>query len=117
MQCFYPLTVLFHSCVLVTSNPISVNFIRYRPGLRVMLPVTFTNADMNNELKRGSLLMEVKTFVDCKCENDLPSSLVCDLSKSFENNVIRMTDVQWPAGVLTKEKPDDVVAVIRSIKG
>ena len=102
----------------VLDIPIAVNFLKYRPGNRMRIPVDFINADMSVDLRRGCFLTRINRFVECICEHDVPTKLVVDLSGVQKGDVVRLSALTLPPGVRPSPTvPSDyVVAVIKSFK-
>jgi large subunit ribosomal protein L25 len=97
----------------------SVNFLKYKPGNRMRIPIEFVNADQSVDLRRGSFLVRVNKFVECVCDGDIPEKVTVDLTGVAKGDVIRLGALQLPPGVRPSVSvPQDfVVAVIRSAKG
>jgi large subunit ribosomal protein L25 len=83
----------------VTDLPVSVNFLRYIPGNRIRIPVEYTNAEDNVELRRGSFLLKVNSFVECICGIDIPHSLQVDVSTASKGEVFRINNIKFPPHV------------------
>ena len=118
---YYPTLPNIPSSLLVPpvlDIPIAVNFLKYRPGNRMRIPVDFVNADMSVDLRRGCFLTRINRFVECICENDVPTKLVVDLSGVQKGDVVRLSALTLPAGVRPSPTvPSDyVIAVIKSFK-
>jgi hypothetical protein len=105
-------------CCLVTGNVISVNFLIYRPGNRVSIPVEFINEDANEDIKKGLFLTPINTFVECTCAGDIPEKFVLDVSTTPKRGVVRIDAIQFPPGVqpTTKVAKDMVLAIIKTPK-
>jgi Ribosomal protein TL5, C-terminal domain len=104
----------------VLDEPISVNFLRYRPGNRMRIPVEFINADQSVDLRRGSFLTRVNRYVECICDNGvpIPQNLMIDLTGVMKGEVIRVGSLKLPPGVRPAPSvPGDfVLGVIKSSK-
>ena len=51
------------SCYFLdTEQPLSVNFLRYKPGTNLKIPIAFINEDDNIEIKRGSYLHVISGY-------------------------------------------------------
>eukprot|EP01039_Chlorochromonas_danica_P001304 gene1303-1423_t len=104
----------------LTGNPLAVNFLRYYPGTtRLRIPIDFVNEDQSADVKRGSFVINVNTFVDCFCEGEVPRSLVLDLSNAKRGDIFRLSSLTLPPGVRpTRNMPLDLVlAVVKSFRG
>ena len=100
--------------------PISVNFLRYRAGNRMRIPIEFINADQSVDLRRGCFLTRVNRYVECICDNsvDIPQKLSVDLTGVMKGEVIRLRALKLPSGVRPAPSvPGDfVLGVVKSSK-
>ncbi len=100
----------------MTELPLSVNFLLYRPGIRVRIPIQFVNEDQSAELKRGSFLVQVNKFVECLCEDTIPPTITTDVADIQKGDIIRLSALCFPPN--TRPAPavplDFVAAVVRS---
>ena len=96
----------------------SVNFLLYRSGSIVRIPIAFENADASVDLKRGCFVASVARFVECTCTGDVPGYIVYDLTGTEKNDVIRVSHLVFPPGCRPDKKiPQDfVIAVIQAAK-
>jgi large subunit ribosomal protein L25 len=96
----------------------AVNFLRYKPGNRMRIPIEFINADQSVDLRRGSFLIRVNRFIECVCDGDIPERITVDLTGVAKGDVIRLAALNLPPGVRPSlAVPQDyVVAVVRSAK-
>ena len=97
----------------------AINFLKYRPGTRLRIPLKFINSDQSVDIRRGCLLVRVNRFIDCKCQNDIPPHIIVDLSQAKQNDVIRLRDIKLPKGVIPTVKfspPDYVLGIITAGK-
>lgn len=99
----------------MTGKVMSVNFLIYRPGNRLSIPVDFINEDLNEDTKKGFLVTPVTTFIECTCAGDVPEKFVVDVSTTPKRGVVRIDAIQFPPGVqpTSKVAKDTVLAVIR----
>ena len=89
----------------VTGEVTAVNFVRYRPGLPVDIPIRFVNEDVCTPIKRGGYLICVNRKVRCvSTEETLPEYLTIDLMNVKVKQVLGLKDVQFPPGVTAKLK-------------
>ena len=104
--------------VPVLDIPIAVNFLKYRPGNRMRIPVDFVNADLSVDLRRGCFLTRVNRYVECICEHDVPSKLTIDLTGAEKGDVVRCGTISFPPGVRPSPTvpADYVIAVVKSSK-
>ena len=97
----------------VTDAPLSINFLRYRPGIRVRIPVKFVGMDQNIDIKRGSFLVRINRFIECVCGEDVPQEIVVDVSKAKQKDVIRIDQAKLPEECNPSQRvPKDYVLAI-----
>ena len=115
MKCNYNRCCLYS---IVTLKPINVNFLVYRPGNRVRIPIDFVNSDMCIDLKRGNcFLIQVNPFIECVCESDIiPPTIEADLTGLTKGAVIKLSNLVFPSGVKPCKtvRPNFVAGVIRA---
>ena len=93
-----------------TAQPTAVNFLRYRPGFPVEVPVCFANEEMCLALKRGGMLLSINRFVKVSCEGEtIPEMLVVDLTGARNNQKVGIERVVFPPGVSPFEVREDYV--------
>jgi large subunit ribosomal protein L25 len=102
----------------VSDSPQSVNFLLYQPGSVLRIPLTYENAELSVDLRRGCFVAKVNRYVECVCTGDVPNYLNVDLTGREKNDVIRIGSIVFPPGVRPhKTVTDDfVIAVIQSTK-
>ena len=86
---------------IVRDLPHHVDFLRLseRSRINLMIPVEFTNEDICPGLRKGGVLTIVRNEVELKVRaNNIPESLIADLSGLEVNDVIRISDIEMPAG-------------------
>lgn len=98
-----------------TALPIAVNFLRYRPGYPVEVPVCFVNEELCLPLKRGGMLLSVNRFLRVSCEGEtIPEMLSVDMKGVRNNSKVGIERVVFPPGVSPFEVRDDfVLAVVK----
>jgi hypothetical protein len=91
----------------VSDSPQSVNFLLYQPGSVLRIPLTYENAELSVDMRRGCFVAKVNRYVEC-----------VDLTGREKNDVIRIGSIVFPPGVRPhKTVTDDfVIAVIQSAK-
>ena len=93
-----------------TALPIAVNFLRYRPGYPVEVPVCFVNEELCLPLKRGGMLLSINRFIRVSCEGEtLPEMLLVDLTGVRNNQKIGLERVNFPANVQPYEVSESFV--------
>ena len=98
-----------------TALPIAVNFLRYRPGFPVEVPVCFVNEELCLPLKRGGMLLSINRFIRVTCEGEtIPEMLLVDLTGVRNNQKVGIERVNFPSGVQPHEvKEDYVLGVVK----
>jgi large subunit ribosomal protein L25 len=93
-----------------TALPIAVNFLRYRPGYPVEVPVCFVNEELCLPLKRGGMLLSINRFIRVSCEGEtLPEMLLVDLTGVRNNQKIGLERVNFPSNVQPYEVSESFV--------
>jgi large subunit ribosomal protein L25 len=93
-----------------TALPIAVNFLRYRPGFPVEVPVCFVNEELCLPLKRGGMLLSINRFIKVTCEGEtIPEMLLVDLTGVRNNQKVGIERVTFPKGVQPHEVSEDYV--------
>jgi len=93
-----------------TASPIAVNFLRYRPGYPVEVPVCFVNEELCLPLKRGGMLLSINRFIRVSCEGEtLPEMLLVDLTGVRNSQKIGLERVKFPANVQPYEVSESFV--------
>lgn len=101
-----------------TAQPIAVNFLRYRPGFPVEVPVCFVNEELCLPLKRGGMLLSINRFLRVSCEGEtVPEMLMVDMTGVRNNSKVGMERVLFPPGVSPFEVRDDFVLGVVKGKG
>jgi hypothetical protein len=100
----------------VTGKVQNVNFLRYAPGTRLKIPVSFINGDLSDAAKRGCFMVRVNNYVECVCDGDVPEKLVIDLANSRKGDVYRVNSITMPPQVRPYKTvpPDLVLLVVKS---
>lgn len=94
----------------------SVNFLRYIPGNRIRIPIEYINTEENVELRRGSFLVKVNSFVECICGTELPKTLQVDVASAGKGDVFRISHITFPPNVRPAESVplDYVLCILKS---
>ena len=99
----------------ITDEPLSINFLRYRPGTRLRIPVKFVGMEQNIDIKRGSFLVRVNRFIECVCDgNEVPQEIVVDVKEAKQKDVIRVDQAVLPVGCTPSQRvaKDYVLAIV-----
>lgn len=93
----------------------SINFLRYRPGYPVKVPVCYVNEELCIPLKRGGMLLGINHFIPVTCEGEtIPEMLIVDLTGAQGSEKIGMSRVLLPPGVKPyRLRPDFFLSVIK----
>ncbi len=106
---------------VVKDLPTHVDFLRLSEKSRIALyiPVEYINRDKSPGLKRGGVLTEVRPEVELMVNaNDIPVSLIVDLTGTEINDTIHISNVALPAGTQpTIADRDFVIANIQAPSG
>jgi large subunit ribosomal protein L25 len=79
----------------------------------VKIPVKFFGTELSPGLKRGGFLNKVMRSVLVRCPvNNIPESLICDVSSLAIGNKIHASAVQIPSDCTLVTSPDSIVASI-----
>lgn len=100
----------------ITGDPISLNFLIYKPGNRINIPVVCVNEELNDDIEKGSLFaMQMLNAIECKCRDDIPQTFSIDVRTTPKSGVIRVKDISMPPGVQPSSRvsPDATVVTIK----
>ena len=95
-----PREVEFH---VLSEEPIHIDFMRIIPGKKVILeiPVDFKNHNESQGLKRGGVLNIVRRKVELSCPaENIPESIILDLSNTDIGTSLKISSVKLPENVL-----------------
>ena len=96
--------------ILVTMKVMRVNFLKYRPGQKVTIPIEFVNAELSEASKRGCVFVTVAKSISVMCDGDIPKVLTVDLSNAQKGDVFRLNSIVFPQNCRpTKSVPSDLV--------
>eukprot|EP00596_Hydrurales_sp_CCMP1899_P010868 CAMPEP_0119043050 /NCGR_PEP_ID=MMETSP1177-20130426/16950_1 /TAXON_ID=2985 /ORGANISM="Ochromonas sp, Strain CCMP1899" /LENGTH=149 /DNA_ID=CAMNT_0007010291 /DNA_START=306 /DNA_END=758 /DNA_ORIENTATION=+ len=96
----------------LSDAPISLNFLKWNPKIRMRIPLKYINADQSVDLRRGCFLMPINKYVECLCAYEPPQHIIVDLNGTIKNQVIRLSNVKLPPGVVAcKNKIEDIPLV------
>ncbi|MBI1416000.1 MAG: 50S ribosomal protein L25/general stress protein Ctc [Limimaricola sp.] len=100
---------------VVKDLPVHIDFMRLTDSTRVnmFLPVEFVNHDKSRGIKRGGVLVVVRSEVEFNVRADsIPEHIVVDLDGTDFGDVIHISNVALPAGVKPVIDRDFVIANI-----
>ncbi len=106
---------------LNTTNmtPYSVNFLKYKVGSVIRIPIKFINQEKSPIIKKGYLPIRINQFIECECRVDqLPEGVTIDMAGLDGKKTFRVSDIKFPEGVrpLPTISKDKIVAVIKQLK-
>ena len=47
----------------MTDEPLCVNFLRYKPGTKIQIPVVYVNDDASVDIKRGAYVVHINRYI------------------------------------------------------
>lgn len=100
----------------LTLSPIAINFLKYWPGNTMRIPFNFNNMDANIDIKRGSFMVYINSFVECICDGEVPSTIDIDVSNVKNGDIVRLSSLSLPPGVRPTPtvSSDYVICVLKS---
>ncbi|ETV95001.1 ribosomal protein L25, Ctc-form [Aphanomyces invadans] len=102
----------------VTDVPQSVNFLRYKPGRKVHIPLDFLNQESSPGLKRGGYINNVYHEIPCTIASEaIPTKLFVDVNGMHVGQRIYLEDITFPEHVTPLVKAKAVVATIAGKRG
>jgi large subunit ribosomal protein L25 len=103
---------------IVTDAPLSVNFLRYRPGHKVRIPITYLNEDGSPGLKRGGYISHMHHELECTVFTDkIPDTLQADVNGLHVGDRIHLEALNVPEGIVPAIPPRSLVAKIAGRRG
>jgi len=110
-----PRDVSFHP---LSDEPVHIDFLRIIKGTKLVLetPVKFVSSEKSPGLKKGGVLNIVRRKIELRCPiENIPSTLVVDLSNTEIGTSIKISSIKLPENVVpTIQGRDFVVATIAS---
>jgi large subunit ribosomal protein L25 len=103
----------------VNMTPYSVNFLKYKMGAIIKIPIKMINQEKSPIIKKGYLPIRINQFINCECRVDmLPDGVTIDLAGLDEQRTFRVSDIYFPPGVkpLSTISQSTIVAVIKQLK-
>lgn len=99
----------------LTDRPIHIDFLRVSENaeLEIEVPVMYENELACPGLKLGGTLNAIYRTIEVSCKpKDIPETLFVDLTGLEIGDVVKMSDVKFPAGVKPVEDMDTTIAAI-----
>ncbi|KAI9911639.1 hypothetical protein PsorP6_009555 [Peronosclerospora sorghi] len=102
----------------VTDEPVAVNFLRYKPGRTVSIPITYLNEESSPGLKRGGYINHIYHALECTIFTDnIPTTLQIDVNGLHVGDKVHLEDIKFPEGVEPKITRGSLVAKIAGRRG
>nr|CCA21716.1 50S ribosomal protein L25 putative [Albugo laibachii Nc14]CCA21859.1 50S ribosomal protein L25 putative [Albugo laibachii Nc14] len=90
--------VQFHP---VTDIPLTVNFIRYKNGRKVSIPITYINEEGSPGIKRGGYINHIYHEVECYINTEqVPKTLEIDVNGLDVDSKFFLETISFPDGVV-----------------
>lgn len=103
---------------VVTDVPLAVNFLRYRPGHKVRIPITYLNEEGSPGLKRGGYINHIHHELECYVHTDkVPATLQVDVNGLHVGDRIFLDAIEIPAGIEPVIPAGSLVAKIAGRRG
>ena len=84
----------------LTDEPLGCNFLHYKPGNKLRIPIEFMNTDLNVCIRRGSYIVKINRYLECVCSGlNIPKTIQIDAKDLQDDSLIRLKDVILPPGV------------------
>lgn len=83
------------------NKPYCVNYLRYRPGRPVDIPIRYVNTEESPALKRGAFVIPIKRHLECTIEEGvpIPEWIDCDCTGAKLKDKLRLDRLVIPEGV------------------
>ncbi|DAZ94736.1 TPA: hypothetical protein N0F65_011552 [Lagenidium giganteum] len=103
---------------LVSDLPVSVNFLRYKPGHKVSIPIKYLNEEGSPGLKRGGYINHIHHSLDCFIFTDvIPETLQIDVNGLHVGDYIHLDAISFPEGVVPAIPAGSLVSKIAGRRG
>lgn len=102
----------------VTDVPVAVNFLRFKPGRTVSIPITYLNEEGSPGLKRGGFINHIHHTLDCTIfTDDIPTTLQIDVNGLHVGDKVYLESIKFPEGVEPNIPEGSLVAKIAGRRG
>ncbi|OWZ15166.1 Ribosomal protein L25, Ctc-form [Phytophthora megakarya] len=102
----------------VTDAPMAVNFLRFKPGRAVSIPITYLNEESSPGLKRGGFINHIYHSLDCTSFTDeIPKTLQIDVNGLHVGDKVYLEAIKFPEGVVPNVPEGSLVAKIAGRRG
>lgn len=99
----------------ISDRPVHVDFLRVSDNTEIVIevPVMYENELACPGIKLGGTLNAIYRVIEVSCKpKDIPETLFVDLTGLEINDVVKMSDIKFPAGVKPVEEADTTIASI-----
>jgi len=99
----------------LTESPTNINWIKFEPGSRMRIPISYINEDACTDLKRGCFLLRVNHFIEVICHDyrALPRFITIDLSNAKKGSVLSIPHMVFPDRIRPSNRvPQGFVAAV-----
>ncbi|KAL7680025.1 putative ribosomal protein L25 [Plasmopara halstedii] len=102
----------------VTDVPLAVNFLRFKPGRTVSIPIKVMNEEGSPGLKRGGFINHIYHSLDCTIfTEDIPATLKIDVNGLHVGDKIFLDSISFPDGVVPNIAKGSLIAKIAGRRG
>ncbi|EGZ29475.1 hypothetical protein PHYSODRAFT_468557 [Phytophthora sojae] len=102
----------------VTDVPVAVNFLRFKPGRKVSIPITYLNEEGSPGLKRGGFINHIHHSLECSIfTDDIPTTLQIDVNGLHVGDKVYLDAIKFPEGVVPNIPEGSLVAKIAGRRG
>lgn len=102
----------------MSDEPVSMNFVRFREGRKLKIPLQFFNAEGSPGMKRGGYINYIHRDIPCVITGDsVPRSIAVDLSGKHVGDRIRLEELSLPDHIEPRIRADSIVATIAGKRG
>ncbi|GAB9471618.1 Ribosomal protein l25, ctc-form [Globisporangium polare] len=102
----------------VTDAPIAVNFMRFKPGRTLTIPITYLNEEGSPGLKRGGYINHIHHELECTIYTDaIPATLQIDVNGLHVGDKIYLDAIEFPEGIVPAIPAGSMVSKIAGRRG
>ncbi|TYZ59474.1 hypothetical protein PybrP1_007086 [[Pythium] brassicae (nom. inval.)] len=102
----------------VTDVPLAVNFIRFKPGRKLSIPITYLNEDGSPGLKRGGYINHIHHELECFIYTDaIPPTLQIDVNGLHVGAKMHLDAIAFPEGIVPALPEGSLVSKIAGRRG
>ena len=102
----------------MSDEPLSINFVRFKRGRRVSIPLQFFNGEGSPGIKRGGFINYIHREVPCLVYSDsIPKSIPVDLTGLQVGARIKLSSLDIPMELTPSIDHDAIVATVAGKRG